>query len=59
MFTAQLSKYCDDLLKKTAKGLSEMEMDEKLNQIMTLFQYLDDKDIFQKVSAMNIEYYLF
>lgn len=44
-----LAKYCDQLLKKAAnKGLSEGEIDEKLGASITVFKYLDDKDVFQK-----------
>ncbi|XP_065220060.1 cullin-2 [Planococcus citri] len=43
-----LAKYCDQLLKKSSKGLSEMEVDEKLSDAIIIFKYLDDKDMFQK-----------
>lgn len=36
------------LLKKSSKGISENEIDEKLSQSITIFKYIDDKDIFQK-----------
>lgn len=45
----QLSKYCDNLLKKSSKGVSESEMDDKLTNCITVFKYLDDKDVFQRV----------
>ena len=44
----QLAKYCDTLLKKSQKGMSESEIDDKLNSSITVFKYLDDKDVFQK-----------
>ena len=44
-----LAKYCDTLLKKSQKGISESEIDDKLNNSITVFKYLDDKDVFQKV----------
>jgi len=44
-----LSKYCDKLLKKSCKGLSEAEIDDKLLQSITIFRYIDDKDIFQNI----------
>ena len=47
----QVARYCDTLLKKSAKGMSENEIDDKLSQSITVFKYLDDKDIFQRVSV--------
>lgn len=47
----QLSKYCDNLLKKSSKGVSESEMDDKLTNCITVFKYLDDKDVFQRVGC--------
>ncbi|KAI5713274.1 hypothetical protein M8J76_000033 [Diaphorina citri] len=46
-----LAKYCDMLLKKSSKGLSESEMDDKLSQSITVFKYIDDKDVFHKFYA--------
>ncbi|CAH1788629.1 unnamed protein product [Owenia fusiformis] len=46
-----LAKYCDTLLKKSAKGMSESEIDDKLNASVTVFKYLDDKDIYQRFYA--------
>ncbi|XP_059479190.1 cullin-2 [Neocloeon triangulifer] len=43
-----LAKHCDSLLRKTAKGISESEVEEKLGQSITIFKYIDDKDVFQK-----------
>ena len=44
-----MAKYCDSLLKKSAKGMSESEIDEKLSQSITVFKYIDDKDVFSRV----------
>ncbi|XP_067929396.1 cullin-2-like [Watersipora subatra] len=44
-----LVKYCDSLLRKGVKALSEMEIDERLNASITVFKYLADKDIYQGV----------
>jgi len=46
-----LAKYCDSLLKKSAKGMSETEIDDKLASSITIFKYLDDKDIYQRFYA--------
>ncbi|KAK7573920.1 hypothetical protein V9T40_011111 [Parthenolecanium corni] len=43
-----LAKYCDQILKKSSKGLSECEIDERLSDAIIIFKYLDDKDMFQK-----------
>ena len=50
----QLARYCDTLLKKSQKGISESEIDDKLNQSITVFKYLDDKDVFQKFYSRNL-----
>ncbi|GIX95302.1 cullin-2 [Caerostris darwini] len=46
-----LAKYCDALLKKNAKTCTENEIEIKLQQTITIFKYLDDKDVFQKFYA--------
>ena len=46
-----LAKYCDSLLKKSTKGGSDTEVDDKLAQCITVFKYIDDKDVFQKFYA--------
>jgi len=43
-----LAKYCDALLKKSSKNPEEEELEETLNQVMTVFKYIEDKDVFQK-----------
>ncbi|XP_065323897.1 cullin-2-like isoform X1 [Gordionus sp. m RMFG-2023] len=47
----QLSRYCDILLKKNPKILPESEVETKLNNVVTLFSYLKDKDTFQQFYA--------
>ncbi|XP_063236841.1 cullin-2-like [Bacillus rossius redtenbacheri] len=42
-----LTKYCDMLLRKSCKGLSDAELEEKLGKCMIIFRYLDEKDVFQ------------
>ncbi|XP_036166172.1 cullin-2-like isoform X1 [Myotis myotis] len=46
-----LAKYCDNLLKKSAKGMTENEVEGKLTSFITVFKYIDDKDVFQKFYA--------
>nr|XP_018904304.1 PREDICTED: cullin-2 [Bemisia tabaci] len=43
-----LAKYCDLLLKKSSKGMSDSEIDDRLSQSIIIFKYIDDKDVFQK-----------
>ncbi|KAG8195459.1 hypothetical protein JTE90_002631 [Oedothorax gibbosus] len=43
-----LAKYCDLLLKKSSKNPEEGELEETLNQVMVVFKYIEDKDVFQK-----------
>ena len=47
-FLFELAKYCDNLLKKSAKGMTENEVEDKLTSFITVFKYIDDKDVFQK-----------
>ncbi|XP_045120266.1 cullin-2-like isoform X2 [Portunus trituberculatus] len=46
-----LARYCDTLLKKSTKGLNESEVDDKLGHSITIFKYVDDKDVYQKFYA--------
>ena len=43
-----LAKYCDLLLKKSSKNPEERELEDTLNQVMIVFKYIEDKDVFQK-----------
>lgn len=43
-----LAKYTDTLLKKSAKSAEESDLENMLTQIMTVFKYIEDKDVFQK-----------
>ena len=43
-----LAKYCDLCLKKSKHFTSDGEIEEKMNALIIIFQYVDDKDIFQK-----------
>jgi len=43
-----MAKYCDSLLKKSARNPEDAELEEKLRQVITVFRYLEDKDVFQK-----------
>uniref|UniRef100_A0A914DEA7 Cullin family profile domain-containing protein n=1 Tax=Acrobeloides nanus TaxID=290746 RepID=A0A914DEA7_9BILA len=41
-----LARYCDLLLRKSAKNPEEMELEDLLNQVLDIFAYIEDKDIF-------------
>ncbi|KAI1395693.1 Cullin-domain-containing protein [Hypoxylon fuscum] len=43
-----LAKYTDVLLRKSGTSVEESELDGLLTQIMTVFKYIEDKDVFQK-----------
>jgi len=43
-----LAKYTDTLLKRSAKSPEEADLENMLTQIMTIFKYIEDKDVFQK-----------
>ncbi|CAO3589467.1 unnamed protein product [Absidia cylindrospora] len=43
-----LARFCDSLLKKSAKNPEENELEDVLNSVMTVFKYVEDKDVFQK-----------
>lgn len=41
-----VAKYCDSLLKKSKT--TESEIDSKLTSSITIFKYIEDKDVYQK-----------
>lgn len=41
-----VAKYCDSLLKKSKT--TESEIDSKLTNSITIFKYIEDKDVYQK-----------
>jgi len=41
-----VAKYCDTLLKKSKT--CEAEIDQKLTNNITIFKYIEDKDVYQK-----------
>ncbi|EHL02951.1 putative Cullin-1 [Glarea lozoyensis 74030] len=46
-----LAKYADAVLRKGTNGSEESDLENTLNQIMTIFKYIEDKDVFQKFYA--------
>ncbi|KDN52065.1 Cullin-domain-containing protein [Tilletiaria anomala UBC 951] len=49
-----LAKHADNLLKKGQKTFEEGELEIELDQLMTLFKYLSDRDVFQKFYTKNL-----
>jgi len=43
-----LAKYSDFLLSKSNKNFEYDKLDDTLNQVLVIFKYVDDKDVFQK-----------
>ncbi|PNP52245.1 hypothetical protein THARTR1_07454 [Trichoderma harzianum] len=43
-----LAKYTDVLLRKSTTSIEEADLERTLSQIMTVFKYIEDKDVFQK-----------
>ena len=43
-----LARYCDLLLKKNTRNAEDVELEDTLGQVMTVFTYIEDKDVFQK-----------
>ncbi|KAM3519235.1 hypothetical protein NHJ13051_000703 [Beauveria bassiana] len=43
-----LAKYTDVLLRKSSTSIEEAELERTLAQLMTVFKYIEDKDVFQK-----------
>ncbi|CAL8141489.1 unnamed protein product [Orchesella dallaii] len=44
-----LAGYCNFLLKKSKHKISEQELDAALNQVLCLYEFLEDKDLFEKL----------
>eukprot|EP00180_Rhodochaete_pulchella_P003161 Plantae.Rhodophyta-Rhodochaete_pulchella.ctg5203.p1 GENE.Plantae.Rhodophyta-Rhodochaete_pulchella.ctg5203~~Plantae.Rhodophyta-Rhodochaete_pulchella.ctg5203.p1 ORF type:complete len:537 (+),score=112.20 Plantae.Rhodophyta-Rhodochaete_pulchella.ctg5203:3-1613(+) len=49
-----LSLYLDRLLRQDFKGSSETEIDQKLESVMYLFHYLQEKDIFERYYKQHL-----
>ncbi|XP_028409348.1 cullin-2-like [Dendronephthya gigantea] len=46
-----LARYADSILKKSQRNLNESEQEEKMADIIIVFKYLDNKDVFQMFFA--------
>lgn len=49
-----LSKHADALLKKSTKSTEEDDMEKQLDRIMTVFKYIEDKDVFHKFYSQTL-----
>ncbi|KXS20409.1 Cullin-domain-containing protein, partial [Gonapodya prolifera JEL478] len=50
-----LARYCDLLLKKSTKiALADAEVETKLGSLITIFKYIEDKDVFQKFYSRTL-----
>jgi cullin 1 len=49
-----LSKYADQLLRKSSKVSEDTEMEDSLNGCLTIFTFIEDKDVFQKFYSKNL-----
>ncbi|GJJ13280.1 hypothetical protein Clacol_007531 [Clathrus columnatus] len=49
-----LAKHADALLRKTNKLSEEGDLEEALNQVMILFKYIEDKDVFQNFYSTKL-----
>lgn len=43
-----LARYADTMLKKSSKGIDEADIETRINYILRIFQFVDEKDVFQK-----------
>ena len=49
-----LAKYTDALLKKSGKSAEEADLEASLSEVMTVFKYIEDKDVFQKFYSRQL-----
>lgn len=49
-----LARYSDSLLKKSSKALEVADIDSALSGVLAIFQYVDDKDVFEKAYSRTL-----
>lgn len=49
-----LAKYADSLLKRSTKETQIDDLEETLGQVMNVFRYIEDKDVFQKFYSKTL-----
>ncbi|KDN34960.1 hypothetical protein RSAG8_12011, partial [Rhizoctonia solani AG-8 WAC10335] len=53
-FPELLAKYTDALLRKNNKLCEEDALEDQLNKVMSLFKYIEDKDVFQTFYTIKL-----
>ncbi|CAJ0944225.1 unnamed protein product [Ranitomeya imitator] len=48
-----LARHCDSLPKKRSKNPEGAELEDTLNQVIMVFKYIEDKDVFQKILCQD------
>ena len=48
-----MAKYCDSLLKKSNKP-QEYDLEDQLDQVMVVFKYVQDKDVFEQFYSSRL-----
>ncbi|KAI8871170.1 Cullin-domain-containing protein [Ramicandelaber brevisporus] len=49
-----LARYCDHLLKKGSRSYEESDLEAKLNSVMSVFRFIDNRDVFQKFYSTQL-----
>nr|POF02094.1 cullin-1 [Quercus suber] len=49
-----LAKHADNVLKRSTKATEDDDMEKLLNEVMTVFKYIEDKDVFQKFYSRTL-----
>lgn len=49
-----LAKHADNVLKRSTKATEDDDMEKMLDQCMTIFKYIEDKDVFQKFYSRHL-----
>jgi len=49
-----LAKHADNVLKRSTKAAEEDDMEKMLNEVMIVFKYIEDKDVFQKFYSKTL-----
>ena len=49
-----LARYADRLLKKSAKNPEDAEMEQTMTDVMTIFKYIEEKDVFMTFYSSSL-----
>jgi cullin 3 len=49
-----LAQFIDDMLRSGLKGLSEGDVDSRLDKVIVIFRYLQDKDVFESFYKQHL-----